>query len=287
MALSAYMPEISARSSGDQEAFAAYLQSIIGNINANIAALNLNNLNILINAAQTVILFIIFKLIYKRPLSEMGLSRRNGVKMLGLGCLAGAVAISLFALIASLSGMAEFSGLALQKASPADIGIAFVYFVSVGFYEEILCRGFFMTALKTTRKKWVIIAIPVLIFGLMHLLNPNVSLLADINIMLIGVAFAYMFIKSGALWMPVGYHIMWNFFQGNVYGIQVSGTTQASLMKYSALGPDILTGGVFGAEGGLICTAITLGVLVCIRFAVNTKEPPVWTMDSGLPFDSR
>ncbi|MDR1559835.1 MAG: CPBP family intramembrane metalloprotease [Clostridiales bacterium] len=286
-ALSAYMPEISARSLGDQEEFTAYLQSVVETVTADIAGLNQHNLNILSNAAQIVILFIVFKLIYKRPLSQLGLPRENWLKPLGLGCLAAIIAISLYALIVYMSGAAIFTGLDISKLYSADILSAFIFFISVGFYEEILCRGFLMTVLKTTRNNWVVIAVPAVIFGLMHLMNPGVTLLGIINIILIGLAFAYMFIKTGSLWMPIGFHIMWNFFQGNIYGIQVSGLEGTSLTQYTPTGPDILTGGAFGAEGGLICTVIIIAVLAYIHFGLSIKEPPVWTTDSDLPFNTR
>ena len=283
-ALSGYMPEISARRFTDQEELSAYVISLIEDINSEIETLNLNYLQILINAAQIVILFLIFKLIYKRPLSQMGLSSQSWFKRLCLGITAGVIAISLYALIASLLGIAVFEPVDLRSLNWADMLTGLVFFISVGFYEEILSRGYFMTVLKTTRNKRLIIAIPAVIFGFMHLLNPSIGLLGILNIFLIGLAFAYMFIKTGSLWMPIGYHISWNFFQGYIYGIQVSGLEQMSLMKYTATGSDLLTGGAFGAEGGLVCTAIILGLLAYIHFILKIKETPVWTLDSDLPF---
>ena len=285
--LGGYMSEIYAISQGNTDEYSAYITELTQKVYSEMDVFYQNYyLQTLINAAQIVVLFIVFKLIYKRPVSQMGMSPRDWIRQMGLGCLVGFIAISLYALIANISGNAVFSDINLTNFLTINMVTSFAYFISVGFYEEILCRGFMMTALKTTRKKWVIVAVPIVIFGVMHLLNPNISLLGFINIMLIGLAFTYMFIKTGALWMPIGFHIMWNFFQGNIYGIQVSGLDQASpLMKYSATGPDILTGGAFGAEGGLICTAIILALLAYIHYALKTDEPPVWTLDSDLPFN--
>ena len=285
-ALSGYMSEIYARSQGDQEQYLAYLQGLVDNVANEMSALNLDYLQILMNAAQIVTLFLIFKLIYKRPLSQMGLSAQHWFKRLNAGCLTGIIGISLYALIASVSGLAVFTGFDLQNLLSVDMLTSLIFFISIGFYEEILNRGFFMTILKTTRRKIMIIALPAVIFGCMHILNPNITLLGLINIILIGLAFAFMFIKTGSLWMPIGFHITWNFFQGNIFGIQVSGLEQASVMAYSAIGPDILTGGDFGAEGGLICTVITLGLLAYLYFGFNVDEPPVWTLDSDLPFNN-
>jgi membrane protease YdiL (CAAX protease family) len=242
----------------------------------------------LINAAQIIVLFIVFRLIYKRPLSQMGFSLRHWRKHLGLGCLVGFVAISAYAVAAQLTGVARFTGFDAANLLTPNMLVSLVFFISVGFYEEILFRGFLMTAMKTTRNKIAIIGLPAAIFGVMHTLNPYASIVGIVNILLIGLAFAYMFIKTGSLWMPIGYHIIWNFVQGNIYGIAVSGMGQASsLMKYTPAGPDILTGGAFGAEGGLICTAITLALLAYLRYVYRPGETPAWTMDSDLPFDTR
>ena len=286
--LSSYASEINARSSGNYDEYLSYITSLAESIYDEMVVLEQNSfLMTLINAAQIVVLFIVFKLIYKRPINQMGISQRHWIKHMCLGCLAGFTAISFYVLITSISGIAEFSNFNPSNFFMINMFTSFIFFISVGFYEEILCRGYFMTALKTTRKKWVIIALPAVIFGIMHLGNPKVSLVSIVNIILIGLAFAYMFIKTGSLWMPIGYHIIWNFFQGNIYGIPVSGMRQGfPLMKYTATGPEILTGGAFGAEGGLICTAITLALLVYIHFGINVKEPPAWTLESDLPFNS-
>ena len=283
-ALSGYMNEITARSLGDQREFTEYFQTLIDKIFNEMSELNMDYLYIMSYAACIIVIFIIFKLIYKRPISQLGISSENWINRLGLGLLTGMAAITLYVLISLILGIASLSGYDFQYLYSSDFLTSFIFFVGAGFFEEILFRGFFMTVLKTTRKKVLIFTLPAVIFASMHLGNPNVNLLGLINILLIGFAFAYMFVKTGSLWMPAGYHISWNFFQGNIFGIEVSGTEHMSLMKYSASGSDILTGGAFGAEGGLICTAVHLGLLAFIHYAIKTDETAQWTLDSDLPF---
>ena len=67
------------------------------------------------------------------------------------------------------------------------------------------------------------IVVPSLIFGLIHLTNPNVTLLSVVNIVLLGIALSLMYYKSGNVWMCIGFHIAWNLFQSVVYGMPVSG----------------------------------------------------------------
>jgi len=289
-AFNSYMPEISARSFGNQDEYTTYLMSISDKVYSEIADFYNKNyyLMTLVNAAQTVVLFIIFKLIYKRPVSQIGLSRQGWLKRAGLGGLVGLSAISLYAVTASLSGVAKFSGFNPSNFLTSDMLLSIVFFISVGFYEEVFFRGFFMTVLKTTRNKRLIVVLPTLAYGLLNYVqNPQETPVTVINIVLIGLAFAYLFIKTGSLWMSIGYHIMWNFFQSCIYGVQANGLEQISLLKYTTSESNILTGGAFGVEGGLICTAVTLCLLAYIHFGLKADATPAWTMDSDLPFSIR
>jgi membrane protease YdiL (CAAX protease family) len=84
-----------------------------------------------------------------------------------------------------------------------------------------------------------------------------------LNIFLVGLLFAYMFYKSGSLWMPVGYHITWNFFQGNIFGFPVSGTEPSGIYTIINTKDNLITGGGFGPEGGILATAV---IIICALF---------------------
>ena len=72
--------------------------------------------------------------------------------------------------------------------------------------------------------------------------------------------------KSKNIWMPIGYHITWNYFQGYIWGFQVSGITTSGLYKIENINNNIINGGLFGPEGGLIVTIVT-----CIAFYIVYK----------------
>ena len=115
-----------------------------------------------------------------------------------------------------------------------------------------------MTVLKQTGNKWAPIIVSSIIFSVMHSLNPSMSIISYLNLFLVSLLFAYMFLKSNNLWLPIGYHITWNYFQGNIFGFQVSGLSTESLYKLNKPLNNIITGGEFGPEGGLIVTFIIL-----------------------------
>lgn len=229
------------------------------------------------------LVLLLFKLLYKRPLWQMGFYKQNWAKDLLLGGLFGIVSISILFAILVATGNAIVAEVNTNYLFQIDFLYDFLFFVFVGFFEEVLSRGFMMTALKTTRNKWVILLVPSVIFGALHATNPNVTLLSLTNIALVGILFALLLIKTGKLWAPIGYHITWNFVQGNIFGVAVSGTQTNSLMRTTFAGSDLLTGGAFGIEGGILCTVVILASILLLHFFVKDPTPPCWALESDLP----
>jgi uncharacterized protein len=145
-----------------------------------------------------------------------------------------------------------------------------VLFVCVGFYEELVSRGYQLTNLAeglnglgprtAVLLAWIISSS---VFALLHLFNPNTSALSTFNIFLAGMMLGAGYVLTGSLAIPIGLHITWNFFQGNVFGFPVSGLDPvgATLLSTEQNGPTLLTGGPFGPEGGLLApAAMAIGV---------------------------
>jgi len=227
-------------------------------------------------------MLLLFWLVYKRPFRQIGFYSNGWLKHLLLGGLSGIVFITLQVLILLTTGAGRIERVDLNAFSDGLFLSALLLFLFVGFFEEILTRGVMMTALKTTRNIWLIVLIPSAIFGLMHALNDNVTFYSLINLILAGILFSYLFIKTGRLWAPIGLHITWNTFMGNGFGIPVSGISIPSIIKVEFTGPDWFTGGTFGLEGGLLCTIMMIGGLIFIHFFVKQADG-FWSIDSDMP----
>lgn len=232
-------------------------------------------LSILLMPLQELVIIILpvvtWKYLFKRPLSKMGLTKlKHNYKDFIAGLIVGIVAITLVFLLLTMSGSVAVTDWSFHFKIK-QLAFIIVY-ISVGFAEEILARGYIMTTLWQTKNVYIAVFGSAIIFAFMHVLNNGVSLIAIINLTLVGVLLAYMYLKSGNLWMCIGFHITWNYFQGCVYGFEVSGLNSDGIITTQNIGTNIINGGAFGPEGGLITTVIILFSLLFIKqYYKNSK----------------
>lgn len=228
-------------------------------------------LSLIQQAAFILAPIIAWRFILKRSLASMGLSsiRAHGKDLLA-GLLFGAISISVVFGILVTSGQAKVISW-MPQFSPDTI-IYLLLFIAVGFSEEIYARGFIMSTLRQTKSVPLAVIVSAVIFSLLHSLNPGMGLIPYVNLFLVGVLFSYMYLLSGNIWMCIGYHITWNYFQGNVFGFLVSGTGTKGLLTTVYEKPTIINGGAFGPEGGLIVTFIILAGFLMVRYYYRKKE---------------
>jgi membrane protease YdiL (CAAX protease family) len=137
----------------------------------------------------------------------------------------------------------------------------------VAFIEELLSRSFLLGGLILFLKgnKWLAIALSAAFFGLAHAANPGATIVSVFGNALGGVMYAIAFLESGRVWSAWGLHFAWNFFQGSILGFPVSGMTEGgSIIQQIAVGPEIITGGAYGPEAGLVGMAsrfVVIGLL--------------------------
>jgi membrane protease YdiL (CAAX protease family) len=128
----------------------------------------------------------------------------------------------------------------------------FVIFIFVGWNEELLSRGYHLQTIASGTNIFWGMVISSSVFGLAHLGNPNATWVSAAGIFFAGIFLGYAYLRTGQLWLSIGLHIGWNFFEGVIFGFPVSGLDIYHLTHNQIQGPEIWTGGAFGPEAGLI-----------------------------------
>lgn len=249
--------------------FGEVILNLINNINA-IKNLAPNDRFILTMLYGTVISSLLMYIFAKKYLNRnnlsLGLTSPNKIKNYLKGALLGFVMISGVFLQLKIYRQSQVS---LNKSNvPVEIFLVFfIGWVIQGFNEELMCRSILMNYFAAFNGVRSAIITNSLIFAILHMGNDGFGVFPFINIFLMGVIFSLLFYLSDDIFLPAAAHTFWNFAQGNVYGINVSGITQSniSLIKTQLTGNPFLTGGAFGVEGGFITfwiEAIVVGVLL-------------------------
>lgn len=222
-----------------------------------------------------LLLWLWLKLFEKRPLWTIGLERDGAVikylrgMAVGLLMFGGAVAL------AAMFGFIEFEQDGPQQQGLAAVaGVLLVYlgWTVQGPAEEALTRGWLMPVIGARYRPWLGVLISSLVFATLHSLNPNLSLVAILNLFLFGLFAALYALLEGGLWGVFSLHAVWNWAQGNLLGLEVSGNIApgGTLIDLKEAGPDVITGGAFGPEGGLAVTAVLLvGIAVVLALAAR------------------
>lgn len=202
----------------------------------------------------------------QRDFYSFGLIKENYFQHYFLGHCIGLIMFSSVILIAYLCKGAIFKGFVLK--APLILLLYFMGFMIQGFEEELICRGYMMYGLSKNKSTFYAIMINSLFFGFLHIGNDGVSILAIINIILVGIVFSLFAIYFDDLWVVSGIHSMWNFAQGCIYGINVSGIDiSTTIFQFELQGPHFISGGLFGLEGSIVTTI----VLVCVMLILCLK----------------
>ena len=208
----------------------------------------------------------------KREVTEF--SAKGFTKNTITGIIIGLLLQSLTILVIYLNG--GYSVVAVNNflcVLPA-LGMAF----SSAIVEEIVFRGIIFRIIEDRFGTYIALIASALIFGLLHLANPNSSFIAAVGLAIqAGLLLATAYVYARNLWFPIGIHFAWNFTQAGIFGAVVSGNSVGkSLLTAKIRGADWFTGGQFGPEGSvqatvfcLIATAILLAPLIRQKKIVN------------------
>ncbi|MBP7175992.1 MAG: CPBP family intramembrane metalloprotease [Thermoclostridium sp.] len=219
-----------------------------------------NTLITLFATVLTTVLVVLYcRFIEKRSLYSMGFTKKNAFGQYMIGLLVGFVMFGACLLIALASGSLQYNGFTLGNSYGLLLGFL-LGFVLQGMSEEVFLRGYFMMSVASKNSILLAVISNSVIFAILHLLNPGVTFLSVVNLILFGLFASVYTLKTNNIWGICALHTIWNFAQGNLFGILVSGLeTEVSVLSFQPVGTStLINGGAFGLEGGLAVTIVLI-----------------------------
>jgi uncharacterized protein len=187
---------------------------------------------------------------------------------------------ALFSMVVLELALGGFYRIVALHVTP-DLGMAALLLLPGAAAEELFFRGVIFRLVEEWTGTWIALAVSAAIFGFAHAANPGATWLSTLAIALeAGVLLAAAFVATRNLWFPIGLHFAWNFFEGPVFGAQVSGHTfLTNALGARISGPTILTGGAFGPEAGLFAiVTCLLAAVALLKYATQRSSivSPAW-----------
>jgi hypothetical protein len=212
---------------------------------------------------------------------------RGWWKNVVLGSTIGTASLLLAAGLTAVTRGIRFS---FNSSGASSIGktlmVSAIIFVLAGAAEEALFRGYPLQTLTRAKLAWLGVLITSVPFALVHLRNPHATTgFTFVNTAIAGVWLAVAYLRTRSLWFPLGLHWSWNWTQASLLGIPVSGIDRiapAPLLHAMNAGPDWLTGGSYGIEGGAACTVVLIvSTIVIWRTKLVSKDDDDLAIESG------
>lgn len=209
-----------------------------------------------------------WKLIEKKPLSGMGLTKHFGSYF--AGALLGILLLAVAVVIIVLTGRIEYKGI-FENADMFVIILLTGGFIVQGAMEEILCRGIVLHTLKEKTTVWIAIAVSTIMFILPHwssLFEGNIiyGIIGVANLVLISIIFSLLTPRFKSIWAACGLHSFWNAVLYCILGLNLSGNdkTVTAVFNMQSVGENILNGGIYGIEASVITTAVLAAAAVLL-----------------------
>lgn len=221
--------------------------------------------------------------VYKLAIRHLGTDPRDDLDLksavpetaagLGVGLLLMSAIVGIAALfgVYRITGWGSVDGIWVSLASVALLP---------GFREELLFRGILFRWIEQFGGTWAALALTSVLFGLAHMFNPNATWFSSFCIAVeAGVLLGGAYMLTRSLWLAIGLHAAWNFTQGFIWDVPVSGLDEPGLVTARLSGPELLSGGAFGLEASVIAlVAATLAGATMVVMAVRRGHvvAPIW-----------
>lgn len=225
-----------------------------------------------------LLLFAWVRLKEGRPFSSLGFRGSRRLGRFALGLLLGAGLMTLGVLIPTLLGeMATGISTHTVSGTAAILPLIplLVVFILQASTEEAVFRGYMLPMGMRQLPTWAAVLGTSVIFAALHI---GAGVVGTINIVLYAVFACLVVIQQRSLWLICGFHAGWNFFQGNVYGVPVSGNAEpTSIFTFgpTAGSNDLVSGGTFGIEASLVGTGLLIAAIAITVVALRRSHQRV------------
>ena len=212
--------------------------------------------------------------IEKRPIRTLGFYRENFFSNLlkGFGLGLALFLLTLLGLVAL--GQYRFESIHLNPYSLVFVIFTIPFWILQGTTEEVVARTWLLPQLASRTNLKLSVLISSLFFTLLHAGNSGLTPLSLVNLFLFGVAMSLYLLKTDTIWGIGGIHGAWNFAQGNLFGVLVSGQSSGtSIMKFTPQGnQDWLSGGSFGIEGSIVSSIILFLLILYLAYQLKKEN---------------
>ncbi len=223
--------------------------------------------------ASALAMMLWVRFVENRPLASMGIRKQAALKRFARGVLLGLAFNTVVVFTIYALGGYELKAIAPALHVPGAVGalgLFFLGFVVQGSSEEVMMRGWVLSAMAARFGLVAAIVVNAVVFAALHLGNEgldHINWIAMLNIVLVGLFLSLYAVREGSLLGVFGWHAAWNWLLGTGYGLNVSGInfgTPALVADFDRKADmaDWLTGGTFGPEGSLVVSLVLLAGLL-------------------------
>ena len=169
---------------------------------------------------------------------------------------------------------------------PLELIIVFIAVFVQSSAEELVCRGFLYQMILKNYKPWVAIVVNSCFFGALHLMNPGVSFMAILDIVVCGLLFSLMVYYMDSIWAAMAAHAAWNYLQNIVFGLLNSGQAMPfSIFKMDAASArnSFAYNVDFGVEGTILAVGIQVVAAILIfvwGYTKKKKATDIWAEEN-------
>lgn len=216
------------------------------------------------------VVWLFMKFIDREPFLNVGFEKYNWVKELICGILVGLILIGSGFFLLKMLGEISIERFNFDIK---EILIALLISACVAIAEELIFRGYILKNLLTSFNKFIALIFSAILFTLIHIGNPDISVIGYMNLFLAGFFLGIFYIYTKRLWFPIGLHFAWNLFQG-LFGFNISGVNSYSIVEFRISENNYLNGGNNGFEGSMlsIVAQIITIVVIIIYFKRKTNH---------------